>query len=51
MTIHLFNKQKPIYAYIQATWTLIHVREGMWDEMEGFGMGRQTRNKTFLLCA
>ena len=37
--IHTFNKHKPISAYIQVTWILIHVKEGIWDGMEGFGMG------------
>ena len=51
MIIQTFNKYKPISAYIQVTWILNHVREGIWDEMEGFGMGRQTQNKAFLLYA
>ena len=51
MITHTFNKHKPISAYIQVTWILIHVREGIWDGMEGFGMGRQTQNKAFLLYA
>ena len=51
MIIHTFNKHKPISAYIQVTWILIYAREGIWDGMEGFGMGIQTQNKEFLLYA
>ena len=40
MIIHTFNKNKAISAYIQAIWILIHVRESMWDGMEGIGMGK-----------
>ena len=35
------NKWKPICASMQTTWILIYIMEGMWDKVEGFGMGRQ----------
>ena len=49
--IHTFNNHKPISAYVQATWILINVSEGMWDEFEEFGMGRRTPKKSFLSYA
>ena len=51
MIIQTFNKHKPLSAYVQVTWILSHVREGICDGMEGSGIGRQTQNKVFLLYA
>ena len=51
MIILTFNKHKPISTYIQVTWILNHVREGIGDGMEGFGIVRKIPNKDFLLYA
>ena len=48
MIIHTFNKYKQISDYVQVIWILNNVREGIWDGMEGFGMGIQNQNKEFL---